>query len=149
MANFIKSKMRSSDAVYRFGGDEFVILMPGANSEEAQMRAEMLRGETEEHDLNITNDQGEAVVLNKTLSIGVVGTNQLENWNKANEYFSGEDFLKELMRAADVAVYKSKEKGRNSVTVYSESLMEEMKNNKEKNLVDFTMKKLIKKEESD
>lgn len=100
-AKFLLENIRSGDILCRFGGEEFVILMPNASAESAYERAEDLRNQFEgllfeykEHKLNCTFSAGVA-----TFPI------------HAN---SGEAVL----NLADQALYESKANGRNKVTIY-------------------------------
>lgn len=121
IASLIKDQVRSADIVYRFGGEEFIIFLSDTASLVAQELAERIRATIKSHTFEIVNEEGEQIRLNKTVSIGVVGTDQLEDWNNYNEKSAG-DFLKKITEFADRAVYASKAGGRDKTTLYSETL---------------------------
>jgi len=96
IAERLLGHVRTSDMVVRVGGEEFVVLMPGADSVTAETVAERLRAVVEEKPFALGPDP-----LRVTISIGIaVGA------------LSPADLLKE----ADLALYASKRKGRNCVT---------------------------------
>jgi hypothetical protein len=77
--------------------------------------------------MEIFNEAGEKITLKKTVSIGVIGTDQLEDWEEYGET-NAVEFLNKMTALADVAVYVSKRgdegenNGRNRVTLYEEGL---------------------------
>ena len=97
IANTLKSAIRESDYVIRWGGEEFLIIMPGCSDDNASRIAEKLREKVE------ASDNG---VCKTTISIGV------------SEYKGGD--YSETVKNADIALYKAKNSGRNKVVVYSE-----------------------------
>lgn len=107
LATFLKENTRRSDIVCRFGGEEFVILMPDAAVEDAHERAELFRKQFEAH---IVEYEGKQV--KSTFSAGVASFPIHSN--------SGET----LLSMADVALYQSKTGGRNRVTVFSPEMEE-------------------------
>jgi len=121
MAEILKQTVRSFDMVYRFGGEEFVIFFPATISSRATGVAEKIRSEIEKSDIEITDARGRKFTLNKTVSIGCVGTDQIKDWDEYKADISAE-FLKNMFKAADLSVINSKKKGRNQVTLYSEDL---------------------------
>lgn len=95
LASVLKGCLRDDDVVCRYGGEEFVLLLPGRNVNEAVLVAERLRKRVSE---TVRLPDGEYV----TVSAG------------CSEYIIGEkesDFLKR----ADDALYKAKTTGRNRV----------------------------------
>ena len=100
LGTLIRQGLRSSDLAFRYGGEEFVILLPGANTEFAVQVAERLRSTVEQQRFS---DKGEAVPL--TISIGV-------SFNRGgrNE--------REIFEQADSALYKAKREGRNRVELF-------------------------------
>lgn len=121
MADIIKGQVRASDIVYRFGGEEFIVFLPDTHSLMAQELAERIRVTVKNSILEVINKKREKVRLNKTVSIGVVGIDQLGGWEEYGKSGAG-DFLEKIIKAADTAVYVSKTEGRDRVTLYSENL---------------------------
>jgi len=99
LAGIMKSTARDTDAVARFGGDEFVILLPDTGWQGALTFAERLRRRVDDFTFG---PPGTPMTI--TISVGVAlarGTDPL----------SPEELLKE----ADRALYKAKQQGRNRV----------------------------------
>ena len=91
-ANTVRQRLRASDGIYRYGGEEFVVIAENTSLDEARILAESLRLAVQENMLL------EEIEL--TISIGVA------------EYDSGEPSYRWLERA-DMALYRAKETGRN------------------------------------
>lgn len=101
VARLTRESLRSDDLIFRYGGDEFVILMPNANLEAAMKVAEKVR-------LNITSVEfklfkNSDVTVRVTVSMGVAEVNLEDD---PGSFFS----------RADQAMYTSKSRGRNRVT---------------------------------
>ncbi|SEI47150.1 PAS domain S-box-containing protein/diguanylate cyclase (GGDEF) domain-containing protein [Allopseudospirillum japonicum] len=96
----VKSQMRKTDIFGRWGGEEFVLLAPASDIQEARKLAERIRIAVSKADL--LPDQNK----HQTVSIG------LAQWQ------TGQD-LDELLQQADAAVYQAKTDGRNCVRVYT------------------------------
>jgi diguanylate cyclase (GGDEF)-like protein len=102
LATELRQQVRGSDVVGRFGGEEFVVLLPRADADEACKIAERLR-----HRASVMGVYADGVALDVTISIGVavLGTH-------------GRDLF-ELLAAADLALYRAKDEGRDQVRVYA------------------------------
>lgn len=96
ISNIIKNTIRSSDIVSRWGGEEFVVLCPETDINNAITLADKIRKEIEEKAIL---EKGK---IQLTSSFGVAKQNE-------NESFTS------LFQRADAALYLSKEKGRNCV----------------------------------
>lgn len=92
--------LRPNEIVGRYGGDEFIVILWNTTPRAAQLLGEKIRAETESRALNYEGHN-----LQLTVSVGVAGNRP--------------DFksVQDLIKAADAALYESKEKGRNSVSV--------------------------------
>jgi len=101
IARILKNQTRDSDICSRYGGDEFVILLPDAEEKQAAHIAERIR----EMISNIALLDEARNNLFSTVSVGVA------QWAKG---MNGEL----LTDNADKAMYASKSKGRNRVTIY-------------------------------
>lgn len=96
--------LRDIDFAARFGGEEFVLILPETNAENALKTAERLRASV--NDIQIPLQQGELIKC--TISIGV-----------ASYSSSGNDSVEKLISGADKALYAAKETGRNKVCLDS------------------------------
>ena len=111
VANVIRKEIRESDIASRYGGEEFTILTPNTNLEEAVLVANRLRAQIEKKKINIEEFKIEGVKeISVTISVGV------SQFNKKNAEPDT------LYQEADKALYAAKEGGRNRVIVYSEEL---------------------------
>jgi diguanylate cyclase (GGDEF)-like protein len=99
VAEAMSSSVRSYDSVGRYGGEEFVLVMPGCDVETAVIAAERIRSCICEKSLEISGGP-----LSITISIGVAVTDGTR------------DMAPEaIIRMADMALYRAKERGRNCV----------------------------------
>ncbi|MCV2369526.1 GGDEF domain-containing protein [Roseateles oligotrophus] len=97
-AQHLKANIQREDLLARWGGEEFVLLMPLTRAEEAVAVAERLR-------LMLT-EQAWSGGIKVTASFGVA---------QATRHSEGEAGIEAAMRAADQAMYKAKREGRNRV----------------------------------
>ena len=97
VASWLMDSVRGSDAVYRYGGEEFVVMLTDTDSEGAAIIAERLRSDIVAHTLAYGME-----VINITASLGVCTYNGAENADG-------------LIRRADAAMYEAKRQGRNRV----------------------------------
>ncbi|MGI5274356.1 GGDEF domain-containing protein [Nonomuraea sp. CA-218870] len=98
VAEVLRSQLREYDLVGRFGGEEFVVLLPRADLHEARRVAERLR-----HRIGRMSVPADEAIITVTVSAGV-----------ALMAVHGDDLI-ELLAAADLALYRAKELGRNRV----------------------------------
>jgi len=105
LAQVIRDSIRLSDSAYRYGGEEFVSLLPETDSIEAVRVAERLRAAFQKMVFNPSN--GEHVTM--TISVGV---SQLQPGDNAREF----------IRRADAGTYTAKMKGKNCVVFNQETL---------------------------
>ncbi len=99
LAKRMKANMRAIDVSCRYGGEEFVVVMPGSNLDAAMQAAERLRIAVEAEPFTLGDGQG---ALSITISGGVT------------ELFQGDSHEAALIRA-DKALYNAKKAGRNCV----------------------------------
>lgn len=97
----ILSAVRASDIVARYGGDEILVITPGASAESAQALAERIRKSIESHKFDLDSTTNPQESLSFTVSIGVANlTPEVEQ-------------VSTLLQQADRALYCAKENGRN------------------------------------
>ncbi len=97
----LKAGIRGSDVACRFGGEEFVLILPETTLENARVRAEELREKIRQ--LTVMH-RGQALGI-VTMSVGVAA------------YPQHADTSEGLLRAADSALYRAKSEGRDRVIV--------------------------------
>ncbi|MBP2655217.1 MAG: diguanylate cyclase domain protein [Firmicutes bacterium] len=98
ISNIIKCGIRSGDMAFRYGGEEFVVVLPGATLQVGYKIAERLRQKVEEWSL----DQGGAGSTPITVSIGIA---------MKRSAMSSQGVFEQ----ADSALYSAKQSGRNNV----------------------------------
>ncbi|MCG6115786.1 MAG: PleD family two-component system response regulator [Mesorhizobium sp.] len=96
----LRKNVRGIDLACRFGGEEFVVVMPDTDSALANIVAERVRAQIADKPFEVS---GLSQPLSMTISIGVTGIRH------------GGDSVEALMKRADKALYKAKNSGRNRV----------------------------------
>lgn len=99
IGHILRHTMREGDMPCRYGGEEFVIILPGADIEDTRQRAETLRATIERW---APQHQGRSIGP-VTTSIGIA------------EFPRNGDSWQTVLKAADQALYKAKDGGRNRV----------------------------------
>jgi diguanylate cyclase (GGDEF)-like protein len=102
LATELRQQVRESDVVGRFGGEEFTVLLPRTDGAGAYGIAERLRANAASLSVAAADAR-----INVTVSIGVAVLGQ-----HGNDLF-------ELLAAADVALYRAKDAGRDQVRIYA------------------------------
>lgn len=106
LAHIIRFSVREIDIVGRYGGEEFIIILPEAGEEDAREIAERIRFKVERYKfLNEKNYSDDADGKKLTLSLGITSCFQ--------EIISPQG----LMYKVDQALYQAKKKGRNRVEI--------------------------------
>jgi diguanylate cyclase (GGDEF)-like protein len=95
------SVLRPSDVLARFGGEEFICILPRTKTDEAQVIAERIRKKIAITQVTFNDEQ----VLKRTASIGVTYVKPTDK------------HIKTILERADRAMYSAKESGRNQVCV--------------------------------
>ena len=108
VARGLRSSIRKMDLLARFGGEEFVLLLPDTDLNTALSTAEKLRKRIEDTPVRISD----AVKLQTTISIGVANTTQVE----FIQSMGANDVSNQLLTMADIALYNAKGNGRNQVS---------------------------------
>ena len=100
-ASFLSKSVRAEDIVCRFGGEEFMILLPGADLATTEARAERIRSRL--RDVTVVYEGQSLGII--TVSIGVAEAPQHGTSPQA------------LIAAADAALYRAKREGRDRVVI--------------------------------
>ncbi|MBU0721152.1 GGDEF domain-containing protein [bacterium] len=103
LGTLIKEFSREVDSVARYGGEEILIVCPMTDAQHAVALAERLRKEIESTVIVPADETKEITELRITVSIGVAA------------YTSDISSAEELVKHADVALYRAKDEGRNRV----------------------------------
>lgn len=101
LARLLMQSIRTTDVAGRYGGEEFVVLLPGVDNVGARLFAERLRKRVEALQV-----EHEGQVISFTISLGI------------SDMSGKPETHEQLIREADQALYDSKHNGRNRVTVY-------------------------------
>ncbi len=99
----LRKSLREVDLIYRYGGEEFIILLPEADLDSAATAAERVRKCVESHVLR--HKTIEAITIKITVSLGVTCLADTDR-----QY-------QDLIKRADDALYRAKNSGRNRVEV--------------------------------
>jgi diguanylate cyclase (GGDEF)-like protein len=105
VATAIKDSLRTDDVVARFGGDEFIALLPRAPESAARRAGERILARVAEHPIDTGSTR-----IGISVSIGLA----------ASPVMAGD--AEELMRNADQALYASKKAGRNRLSTFKAEL---------------------------
>jgi diguanylate cyclase (GGDEF)-like protein len=99
----LSHNIRFSDKLYRYGGEEFVVLLPETDEKEAKETAEKLRGKVEEK--KFEGAKMSQPNMNITISLGV------------SSYPKNGVSSEQIIYAADSALYLAKSSGKNIVKI--------------------------------
>lgn len=103
IVNVVQAEMRKSDVIGRYGGEEFIILLPMTTAQQAHKLAERIRINVE--GLRVPSERGD---VSATISIGIVEIDHQQ------PVFIN---VEELFSRADEAMYTAKRRGRNRVVI--------------------------------
>ncbi|MEA2097131.1 MAG: GGDEF domain-containing protein [Candidatus Cloacimonadota bacterium] len=101
LVNTIISGLRKQDIVGRWGGEEFILLLPETNLAGGEIAAEKIRKKI---------DQNKFIYNNKVIPISITFG--------VSEYSNGKD-IESCIKEADTALYRGKSKGRNRVEIFN------------------------------
>ena len=101
LAQIMYTQLRKNDVCTRWGGDEFVLLLPSTSAEEAESITERIQQEISEKDFNID--------IHITCSCGIT------NMKKGDD-------LQQLICQADTSMYMAKKQGRNNIKTHIRSI---------------------------
>jgi len=101
ISELFQHHVNESGSIYRWGGEEFVVMLPVTGLFEAKQIAKKLTRKVAEHEFSINS----LLTLSVTISVGVA------------QWIVGESICKETLERADKALYKAKSTGKNAVVV--------------------------------
>lgn len=104
LAVIFREHLRQSDLACRYGGEEFVLILPGVSRETARTRLQQLGNTVQQRRITFTNQ----LIGPVTISIGYV------------TYEGGEYHITTLLQHADAALYAAKRGGRNRVIDFAD-----------------------------
>lgn len=121
-AKLLTSHLRQDEMLSRYGGEEFLLVLPDATLDQATTVAKRLHSVFNTLSISIDNES----TLKPTASFGVAASDHLASINQTNtanvksnsSFFdagSGPEHLKQLFELADKAMYRAKQNGRNQV----------------------------------
>ncbi len=105
IAKIIKSALRKTDYVTRYGGEEIIVILPDTTMSQAFVPTERIRQEIEKKDFEYKGNK-----IKVTISCGI---------SEIDEDIETQD---ELLARADGAMYESKKAGRNKITCFNSSI---------------------------
>lgn len=105
LGSLLKASFRDLDIVARYGGEEFLVICTNTAIDGAALVAERVRQLIESHQIEMPDGSGASQTIQIRISIGVAGLSASVG-NK-----------EELIQAADQALYRAKQEGRNRVIV--------------------------------
>lgn len=109
IGKILTKKMRLSDLVCRFGGEEFAVILPSTDIKKAELVCERLRKIISKHQFEFKSSQ-----FMVTTSVGIAIYNK--DTDKTPTF---------LLKKAEQALYQAKNSGRNQVVVYNAELLKE------------------------
>jgi len=104
LAKVLIAHTRESDIISRFGGEEFVLLLPNTNKKGSYKIASNIRGLVQNEIINIDKETN----INFTISLGV------------DNVMYEDKSIDESLNRADKALYKAKENGKNQVSIFND-----------------------------
>jgi len=108
VAQVMLDMMRESDIVVRFGGEEFIVLLPGTELEGAGLIADKMREAIADTDIVIDKE----TTIKVTVSVGIAACD-----------CNNDIDIDDLVHRVDVAMYDAKRSGRNKAILYSKRVL--------------------------
>jgi diguanylate cyclase (GGDEF)-like protein len=103
VAERLRSELRDYDRIGRYGGEEFLVALPGCNAADAVRQAERLRSAIQQAPFSVSGAR-----LTVTISAGV-----------AVDEAGGKPDVNSLLQRSDLALYRAKHSGRNRVELFN------------------------------
>lgn len=108
LSDMLIGRFRETDIVCRYGGEEFIILMPHTNKKEAIKILEDLRKKIANEKIFLPIESYHPIYISITISIGIKELQKEKN-------------IDELISKADLALYDAKKTGKNKICLYEEN----------------------------
>jgi two-component system, cell cycle response regulator len=105
LGKLVRKATRPEDAVCRYGGEEFAVLLREIDAPNAYVFAERIRKRVERASFSFNDESGGAQVIRITISVGVATLSEISQYAT----------VEELVVAADKHLYAAKQAGRNRV----------------------------------
>ncbi len=102
LSRLLKQRLREVDAVGRYGGEEFAVILSDSDSSTAAMVLDKIR-----EDFSLLRHMADGVEFSATFSCGIADVADFDSATKLGD-------------AADKALYKAKHGGRNQVAVMTQ-----------------------------
>ena len=110
LSRLLKTELRELDVIARYGGEEFLVICTNTAINGASLVAERIRQQVESLQIEIPDNNGGRQIIRIRTSIGVASVDSNTN-SKEN-----------LIQAADQALYRAKNEGRNRVVIASNEI---------------------------
>ena len=103
VAEQISKQLRKDDSIGRYGGEEFLIIVPGVGKDDSKPVFERIRVAFEDHNFEASGN-----TIQLTVSLGVVSYDEQSD-------------MSNLLNKVDLALYEAKTKGRNFFSYFGRS----------------------------
>ena len=113
VAKAVSKTCRESDLICRWGGEEFVVLPHSATPDQAKLLAARMREKIQS--LSLKSEDGDAIAV--TASFGFISYDGYQETSELNKPENADRLLELLLNKADSAMYHTKNRGRNDITV--------------------------------
>jgi diguanylate cyclase (GGDEF)-like protein len=112
IAQTLKKQVRGADSVYRYGGEEFVVLLTDTTRASAHEVAERINKAIHSSKFSIHDNKKEKIKATVSVGLTSIGAKEIAKTRSINKT------INKLIHQADKALYRAKESGRNKVVVY-------------------------------
>jgi len=109
VAHSFKESIRSTDFLYRYGGEEFLVLMPETSAQEAKILMARIVGDLAKLKIEHTKSPMQVVTTSAGAAESASSPKRLTTW-------------RQVIEIADKCLYKSKESGRNTYSIAESNL---------------------------
>lgn len=121
IADVLKKHVRGEDTVFRYGGEEFVIMLPDTNKESAIEAAKRINQAIEKNQFVINKRKKQSIQVTASIGVTSVEGHQIAGVKVTDM------LIPKIIAKADEALYYAKENGRNQVVMWSQKLKQSKK----------------------